>query len=94
MVVAKLLLKTLEDLGSADLATFQWYLSEGVLDGCERIPKSKLENATRAVTVDRMIAAYCEEKAVRVTMAILRNMSNNNAADELKKKYAGAVDVS
>lgn len=94
MLVADLLLKTLQGLLSDSFETFKWYLSMEVLAGCKPIPECDLEKATRIVTVREMIANYGEEKAVKVTEEILRKVNNNNAADELMKEYAGAVDVS
>ncbi|KAL7404288.1 hypothetical protein ABVT39_012569 [Epinephelus coioides] len=90
MSVPQLLLETLQCLRSNDFETLKWYLSMDILEGCRRIPVASLENAPRTDTVSRMIQSYGEESAVKVTAAILRKMGNNNAADELEKRYAAS----
>lgn len=93
MQVPHLLLETLEDLLNEELQMLKWYLSLEVLEGCRPIPKSRLEKASRTDIVSRMIDSYGEESAVNITVEILRKMNFNSAAEELKTKYAGAVDV-
>ncbi len=93
MAVPQLLLETMEDLLKKELEMLKWYLSLEILDGCKPIPRSRLERASRTDTVSKMIENYGEESAVNVTVAILRKMNFNTAAEELKSKYAGAVDV-
>ncbi|XP_042285980.1 caspase b-like [Thunnus maccoyii] len=88
MQVPQLLLDTLEDLPDRDFKTFNWYLTTDVLDGCKRIPKARLEKASRTDTVDEMIRGYGEEMAVNITVEILRKINNNYAAEKLKKAYA------
>ncbi|XP_044203547.1 caspase b-like isoform X2 [Thunnus albacares] len=88
MQVPQLLLDTLEDLPDSDFKTFNWYLTNNVLDGCKRIPKARLEKASRTDTVDEMRQGYGEEMAVNITVEILRKMNNNYAAEKLKEAYA------
>nr|XP_046228809.1 caspase b isoform X2 [Scatophagus argus] len=88
MLVKKLLLDTLEDLGGDDFRTFKWYLSMDILDGCRPIPKSRLENANLTETVDKITETYEEELAVKITAEILRKTYQNNAAQNLMSRYA------
>ncbi|KAA8595295.1 hypothetical protein FQN60_012430 [Etheostoma spectabile] len=89
MLVQELLLETLEKLLKDDFKTFCWYLEMEVLSGCKPIPPSRLEDASRTATVNRMIESYGEESAVKVTAAILKKMNNNDAAVKLENKYTG-----
>ena len=91
MLVPQLLLETLEELVSDDFETFRWYLSMNILDGCSPIRKAHLQNASRVQTVSKMIDSYGEESAVNVTVEILRKMSFNSHAENLKSRYTGAV---
>ncbi|KAF0037086.1 hypothetical protein F2P81_009960 [Scophthalmus maximus] len=92
MQVSHLLLETLEELVDDDFRTFKWYLATDVLDGCRPIPKSRLDKASRTETVTKMIASYCHEPAVKVTVEILKSMNFNDDAEKLKNRYA-ADDV-
>ncbi|KAM9492078.1 uncharacterized protein ACWYII_004079 isoform 4-T7 [Salvelinus alpinus] len=83
-----LLLNTLEELGRSDLKTFQFHLTHDVDDP---ISRSKLEDADRLVTVDRMVQSYCDEGAVKITLEILRKMDQNKMADELEEKFTNNV---
>ncbi|KAL7404893.1 hypothetical protein ABVT39_020627 [Epinephelus coioides] len=94
MSVPQLLLETLEDLDDDDFEKFKWYLSMDILEGCKPIPKSRLGKAPRTDTVSRMTESYTKESAVKVTVEILRKMGNNNAAEKLKNRYAGAPAAS
>ncbi|KAK6305355.1 hypothetical protein J4Q44_G00241350 [Coregonus suidteri] len=86
--VPGLLLETLKDLGKSDLKEFQWHLiNGGVLDDCCSIPKARLECAEREDTVDRMVETYMEKGAVKITLAILKVMKQNNLAKDLNDKY-------
>lgn len=89
MQVPRLILDTLDELGAAEFKRFLWSLTQPVLDGCQPIRKGFLESADRQDTVNKMIESYGEESAVNVTVKILRMMNNNNAAEKLKKTYAG-----
>lgn len=85
MAVAQLLLKTLEDLDSDEFNKFKWHLT--VLENCKPIAKCHLEKAVRHDTVSKMIGSYGVEPAVNVTIEILKDMNNNNAAQMLKNTY-------
>uniref|UniRef100_A0A3Q3PZI3 Pyrin domain-containing protein n=1 Tax=Monopterus albus TaxID=43700 RepID=A0A3Q3PZI3_MONAL len=90
MAVQELLLGVLEDLYAEDFKKFQWFLpSES--DG--RILKSHLENKSRIETVSKVLCICTEEsEAVDITVKILKKIGNNNAAEKLKKAYAGDVN--
>ncbi|XP_034151360.1 NLR family CARD domain-containing protein 3-like isoform X1 [Esox lucius] len=83
----ELLLATLQKLGKKELKTFQWYLQhadEMILqkDFCS-IPKSKLEDADREVTVDMMVQTYTHGNAMKNSMAVLKKMNRNDLAERL-----------
>lgn len=92
MEVPVLLLRTLEELLTADIEKFKWYLAMKVLDSCKPIAKSRLENAARLNIVDIMIQSHGEASAVLLTVEILKKMHMNDAADRLKNTYAGTVN--
>lgn len=89
MLVPELLLETLEHLNDDELRTLKWYLSLNILEGCQPIPRSRLQNASRTDTVDRLMESYREELAVIITIEVLKKMKNNMAAEQLKSKYEG-----
>uniref|UniRef100_A0A672GCZ4 B30.2/SPRY domain-containing protein n=1 Tax=Salarias fasciatus TaxID=181472 RepID=A0A672GCZ4_SALFA len=71
----EVLLKILDDLGSKDFKTFKWHLSQNVLfEGIKPIPKSKLEEADRLDTVDKMINTYSNH-SLEVTKIVLKKMN-------------------
>ncbi|XP_042167538.1 caspase b-like isoform X1 [Oncorhynchus tshawytscha] len=83
-----LLLKTLKQLGKSDLKTFQWHLIKGdVLDGFCSIPKAELEFADREDTVDKMVETYTAKGAVKITLAILKEIRQVNLAEKLNDEY-------
>ncbi|XP_055792632.1 caspase b-like [Salvelinus fontinalis] len=83
-----LLLETLKKLGKSDLKTFQWHLISGdVLEGFCSIPKAGLEFADREDTVDKMVETYTAKDAVKITLAILKEIKQINLAMELNDKY-------
>ncbi|KAL7403607.1 hypothetical protein ABVT39_002910 [Epinephelus coioides] len=88
MLVSQLLLKTLKDLSRHDLKRFKWYLALNNLKNCKRVPLCHLVSPHRRDTVSKMIDSYGEEKAVSLTIAILKKMEHNSAAEELEKTYA------
>uniref|UniRef100_A0A3P9HIV3 Pyrin domain-containing protein n=1 Tax=Oryzias latipes TaxID=8090 RepID=A0A3P9HIV3_ORYLA len=85
----ELLLESLEQLRTVDFEKFQWYLTEGVLQSFKSIPRSHLEHASRPETVTRIVERYGEDKAVEITIQILREIGNNNEAEKLMKAHSG-----
>uniref|UniRef100_A0A673GFQ0 Pyrin domain-containing protein n=1 Tax=Sinocyclocheilus rhinocerous TaxID=307959 RepID=A0A673GFQ0_9TELE len=80
--VKELLVNSLKELLEAELKAFQWHLQEHH----ECISKSDMENADRAKTVDKMVACFGPEEAVKITVDILRKMNQNNLAELLHNK--------
>ncbi|XP_048035574.1 NLR family CARD domain-containing protein 3-like [Megalobrama amblycephala] len=81
--VEDLLEKSLNELLEAELKTFQWHL----LKDHERISNSEMENADRLKTVDKMVACFGLEEAVKITVEILRKMNQNNLAEQLENNH-------
>lgn len=78
----ELLLKSLEELEKEDLKTFQWYLRKH-----ECISKSDMEDKNRRETVDKLLARFGSEEAVKITVDILEKINQNDLAEQLKKKH-------
>ncbi|XP_045075309.1 uncharacterized protein LOC123488452 [Coregonus clupeaformis] len=89
--VAALLLTTLEEMNPHELKTFQSFLTSGLLPDCPPIPESQLENADRQVTVDQMVKTYAPNRAVEITLRILRGMDQNYLAEKLMRDYSGGT---
>ncbi|XP_067296576.1 NACHT, LRR and PYD domains-containing protein 3-like [Pseudorasbora parva] len=83
--VKKLLVKSLKHLTKDDLKLFQWHLKIN-----EHIPASEMENADVLHTVDKMVARLGPEEAVKITVDMLREMDQNNLAEELENKHKRA----
>uniref|UniRef100_A0A9J8B4C0 NACHT, LRR and PYD domains-containing protein 12-like n=1 Tax=Cyprinus carpio carpio TaxID=630221 RepID=A0A9J8B4C0_CYPCA len=84
--VEELLMNSLKDLLEAELKDFQWYLQKDH----ECISKSDMENADRVNTVDKMVACFGPEDAVKITVRILGKMNQNNLAEQLENKHKKA----
>ncbi|KAL0194926.1 hypothetical protein M9458_008498, partial [Cirrhinus mrigala] len=67
---------TLDDLKEDDLKRFKSYLRE---DG--PIPVSVLEKADVTDTVDQMLHCFGPERAVKITLDILKKMNQNHLAE-------------
>ncbi|XP_048011698.1 protein NLRC3-like, partial [Megalobrama amblycephala] len=80
--VEELLEKSLNELLEAELKTFQWHLKNH-----EHISNSDMENADRLKTVDKMVACFGQEEAVKITVEILRKMKQNNLAVQLENSH-------
>ncbi|KAL1277388.1 hypothetical protein QQF64_024061, partial [Cirrhinus molitorella] len=80
--VEELLLNSLEELVKDDLKKFQWHLKKH-----ECISTSEMENADRLNTVDKLVACFGPEKAVKITVSILRKMNQNNLAEQLENEH-------
>ncbi|XP_071202840.1 uncharacterized protein, partial [Salvelinus alpinus] len=84
--VPDLLLATLEKLGDK-LRDFQSNLASGQLPGYPPIPESLLRNADGQDTVNQMVERYGAERAVGITLRILRKMELKNLTKELRRKH-------
>ncbi|XP_045076551.1 pyrin-like [Coregonus clupeaformis] len=91
LAVPSLLLTTLEEMNPHELKTFQWSLTSGLLPDCPPIPESQLENADRQVTVDHMVKTYGPERAVEITLRILRGMKRVDLAEKLETDHRGGT---
>ncbi len=78
-----LLVDSLMGLVNADLELFQWHLEKDY----EYISKSEMENANRLETVDKMVACFGPEEAVKIMVGILRKINQNNLAEQLENKH-------
>ncbi|ROL53946.1 Apoptosis-associated speck-like protein containing a CARD [Anabarilius grahami] len=81
--VKDLLKNSLNDLGDDELKAFKWELENGY----EGIKKSDVENADRLDTVDKMVACFGAEEAVKNTVDILKNIKRNDLAEQLENKH-------
>ncbi|KAI2665748.1 NLR family CARD domain-containing protein 3 [Labeo rohita] len=79
--VKQLLYDTLDDLEEEQLKRFKSYLRE---DG--PMPVSVLEKADATDTVDQMLHRFGPERAVKITLDILKKMNQNHLAEQLEKK--------
>ncbi|XP_030636804.1 NACHT, LRR and PYD domains-containing protein 6 [Chanos chanos] len=84
--IPKVLLDHLEELVKADLKSFKWHLTDGVLHGIAHIPRGKLENCDAQDTVDKMKQYYGAEDAGKIAVRVLREMKENNLAGKLQSK--------
>ncbi|XP_050957734.1 NACHT, LRR and PYD domains-containing protein 12, partial [Labeo rohita] len=73
---------TLDDLEEENLKRFKSYLRE---DG--PIPVSVLEKADATDTVDQMLDRFGPERAVKITLDILKKMNQNHLAEQLENKH-------
>ncbi|XP_067283778.1 NACHT, LRR and PYD domains-containing protein 3-like isoform X2 [Pseudorasbora parva] len=79
-----LLEKSLKELKKAELKTFRWHLKN---DHKDHISTSEMEKADILDTVDKMVACFGPEEAVKITVEILRKMNQNNLAEQLENKH-------
>ncbi|KAK7165600.1 hypothetical protein R3I93_005614 [Phoxinus phoxinus] len=80
--VKELLVNSLKELVKDDLKLFQWYLKNH-----ECVSTSEMENTDVLNTVDKMVARFRQEEAVKVTVNILRKMNQNLLAEQLENKH-------
>uniref|UniRef100_A0A8C7NEV0 B30.2/SPRY domain-containing protein n=1 Tax=Oncorhynchus mykiss TaxID=8022 RepID=A0A8C7NEV0_ONCMY len=84
--VPGLLLATLEELVEAEFKTFKWHLTQDLVKGFPHIPVSQLENTDRLDTMKKMVETYGPEGTVKISLEILRKMSQNQLAKTLKNE--------
>lgn len=78
------LLDTLDALDREKLKRFKWHLQQDA-----HVSAADLENADAIDTVDLMMACCGPERAVMITMNILRKMRQNQLAEELENETKG-----
>ncbi|KAF4114183.1 NACHT, LRR and PYD domains-containing protein 3-like [Onychostoma macrolepis] len=81
--VKDLLMDSLKELVDKELEEFQWHLQKDH----KGIAKSEVENANRSKTVDKMVACFGSEEAVKITVGILRKINQNELAEQLENKH-------
>ncbi|XP_037394986.1 protein NLRC3-like [Pygocentrus nattereri] len=89
--VPEILLETLQGLERENLKLFQWYLINGV-EGFKCIPPAQLEKPELMDTVDKMVQCYECSGAVKITLAILKKINQNQLAMDLKIKIEEKED--
>lgn len=80
--VKHLLERSLNELKNPELKKFQWHLKND-----KHVSESEMENADRLDTVDKMVACFGHEEAVKITVDFLRKMNQNNLAEQLENKH-------
>ncbi|KAK2907329.1 hypothetical protein Q8A67_006314 [Cirrhinus molitorella] len=81
--VEELLVDSLKELVEAELKEFHWRLKKAY-PKC--ISKSEMEKADIFNTVDKMVACFGPEEAVKVIVEILRKMNQNDLAEQLENE--------
>ncbi|XP_050957435.1 NACHT, LRR and PYD domains-containing protein 12 isoform X2 [Labeo rohita] len=87
MAVEELLVDSLKELVEAELKEFHWHL-KNAYHKC--ISKSEMEKADIFDTVDKMVACFGPEEAVKVMVDIMRKMKQNNLAEQLENEHKQA----
>uniref|UniRef100_A0A3B4BNJ0 B30.2/SPRY domain-containing protein n=1 Tax=Pygocentrus nattereri TaxID=42514 RepID=A0A3B4BNJ0_PYGNA len=90
--VPEILLETLQGLERENLKLFQWYLINGV-EGFKCIPPAQLEKPELMDTVDKMVQCYECSGAVKITLAILKKINQNQLAMDLKIKIEEKMEL-
>ncbi|XP_026093089.1 NACHT, LRR and PYD domains-containing protein 3 isoform X2 [Carassius auratus] len=78
-----LLMESLKELVEDELEEFQWHLEKDH----EGISKSEIKNANRLKTVDKIVACFGPEEAVKIMVDTLRKMNHNELAEQLENKH-------
>ncbi|KAK7161036.1 hypothetical protein R3I94_003876 [Phoxinus phoxinus] len=76
------ILDALKELLKDEFKDFKWRLSNSAAS----IPRGKLENADVHDVVDLMVQHYDKSDAGKIAVRILRNIKQNELADQLKGK--------
>ncbi|XP_050964137.1 NACHT, LRR and PYD domains-containing protein 6 [Labeo rohita] len=80
--VSEQILDALDDLDTEKLKRFKWHLKN-----YKGFSAADLEKADAPDTVDLMMKRFGPQKAVKITVNILRKMNHNHLAEELEKKH-------
>ncbi|XP_048035473.1 stonustoxin subunit alpha-like [Megalobrama amblycephala] len=86
-VLCENLLDALDELEKDKLKRFKWHLEKHYC-----IKKTDLEKADTLDTVDLIMRCFGPERAVKITVDILRKMNQNHLADKLEKKHKQGTD--
>ncbi|XP_043102455.1 caspase b-like [Puntigrus tetrazona] len=84
--MAAVIFDVLSELLDAEFKEFKWRLSDhGTLDSSS-IARGKLEHANRHEVVDLIVQQYTGSDAGRIAIRALRQIKQNELADQLKAK--------
>ncbi|RXN13466.1 zinc finger BED domain-containing 1-like protein [Labeo rohita] len=86
--VKEMLMGSMKELVEAELKEFKWHLMN---PSYKHIPRSEMEKADIFDTVDKMIACFGPEEAVKVMVDILKRMNQNKLAKQLENKHKQAA---
>ncbi|RXN12054.1 NLRC3-like protein [Labeo rohita] len=73
----------LKELKKEELKEFQWHLKNH--HGC--ITTSDMEDADQLTTVDKMVACFGPEEAVKITVGILEKIHRKDLVEQLENKH-------
>lgn len=85
----EVLFGVLQDLANDEFKNFQWLLKQpGVVKGFPAIPKSRLEEADRQDTVDRMVQTYSLPGALDITVEVLKKIGRNDLVEQISESVS------
>ncbi len=84
--MATVILDALNELLEAEFEDFKRHLSSGTQ--VNSIARGKLEKANHHNVVDLMVQQYGTSDAGKIAVTVLRNIKQNDLADQLKRKLA------
>ncbi|KAJ8371742.1 hypothetical protein AAFF_G00302490 [Aldrovandia affinis] len=92
--MAGLILGILEELKKEEFKKFKLYLNETVLEGCEPIPRGRLEDRFETDVVTLM-KDYYGDKMVNITQEILKKIPRNDLIERLENdlKITGTLNL-
>lgn len=82
----KLLLDTLENLGSKELKRFTLFLKENSHEGRSPVTAEMIENPEAMAIASKMISFYRHEQALEVTVSTLMDINQFHLAESLRTK--------
>uniref|UniRef100_A0A8C2DIL4 Uncharacterized protein n=1 Tax=Cyprinus carpio TaxID=7962 RepID=A0A8C2DIL4_CYPCA len=85
--VKELLVDSLKELVETELKEFHWHL-KNAYHKC--ISKSEIKKADIFDTVEKMVACFGPEEAVKIMVDILRKMNQNDLAEKLENEHKQA----
>ncbi|KAJ8362190.1 hypothetical protein AAFF_G00390700 [Aldrovandia affinis] len=83
--LTSILLYCLKELVEQEFKEFKWYLSDKVLKDFPPIPKGEVKSLDKMDAVDVMVKAYCTEGALKISLSILRKMTQQDLAQRLER---------
>ncbi|KAJ8352953.1 hypothetical protein AAFF_G00132140, partial [Aldrovandia affinis] len=88
------LINTQDDLVEKDLTRFRFHLTQNLLEGFPHIPRGQLEKKDLTGTIEKMVVTYGHQRALEITLHILRKMKQNDLADTLEETCRQSKDIS